>query len=310
MGNWKKYLLGVLFAAFVGAVVIYFAFPEALVWLLTTSARRSAGLESRSIRVGEHEIAYLEGGNGSPVVLLHGFAGSKDLWNAVAKNLTPTYRVVALDIPGFGESSKLPSESYDVGSQIERIHDFVRALGLSHYHLGGHSMGGTIAAGYAATYPEEVMSLLIAAAGGVESPEKSEFMRQLEQGENLLLPSSAEEIDAILQLVFFDPPSMPHPIKRSVVKYFLENRAFNEKIWADLMKDGPNALEPYLPRIEAPTLIIFGDSDRLVHPSTLAVYEKAIARHESAIIENCGHALLGECPEAMAQEYLAFLPTP
>ena len=141
MGTWKKYLLGVLLVAFGAAVVIYFAFPEAVVWPLTTSARRSAGLESRSIRVGEFEIAYLDGGSGNTVVLLHGFGASKDLWNAVARYLTPEYRVIALDIPGFGESSKLPSESYDAASQIERIHAFVRALGLSRYHLGGQSMG-------------------------------------------------------------------------------------------------------------------------------------------------------------------------
>jgi abhydrolase domain-containing protein 6 len=310
MGNWKKYLLGVLLVVFVGALVIYFAFPEVLVRLATTSARRSAGLESRSIRVGEHEIAYLEGGSGSPVVLLHGFAASKDLWTAVAKHLTPEYRVIALDIPGFGESSKLPSESYDVGSQVERIHDFVKALHLSRYHLGGMSMGGTIAAVYAATYPEGVISLLVAAAPGVDSQEKSELTIRRERGESPLLPSSEEGVDALLQLAFFNPPSMPGVIKRVLVRQITESRAFNEKILADLMKDRPDALEPYLPSIEARTLIVFGDSDRIVHPSSLAVFEKGIVRHEGAIIENCGHALPRECPDALAQEYLAFLAAP
>jgi pimeloyl-ACP methyl ester carboxylesterase len=222
----------------------------------------------------------------------------------------PKYRVIALDIPGFGESSKLPSESYDVGSQVERIHDFVRALDLSRYDLGGMSMGGTIAAAYAATYPKEVMSLLVAAAPGVESPEKSELTRRLERGENPLLPSSEEGVDALLRLAFFNPPSMPGVIERVLVRQLIESRAFNEKIYADMMRDGPKALEEYLPRIKARTLIIIGDSDRLVHPSSVAVFEKGIALHESAIIENCGHALPRECPEAVAQQYLAFLAVP
>jgi len=113
-----------------------------------------------------------------------------------------------------------------------------------------------------------------------------------------------------LRLVYFDPPSMPGPIKRVLVRQMIESRAFNEKIHADMIKDGPNALEPYLPRIEARTLIIWGDSDHLIHPSSVAVFEKGIARDESAIIENCGHILPRECPEAVAEEYLAFLASP
>ena len=310
MGGWRKYLLGGLLVVFVGSLVIYFAFPEALLWLLKTSARYSAGLESRSIRVGEREIAYLEGGSGSTLVLLHGFDDSGDAWSAIAKHLTPKYRVIAPDIPGFGETTKLPSESYDVLSQVERIHGFLRALDLSRYHIGGHSMGGFIATVYAVTYPEEVMSLLIAAAPGVNSAEKSEFMRRLDQGRNLLLPSSEEEVDVLLRLLYSNPPSIPSPIKRLIVNHVMENRAYNEKIWADLMKDGPDALKPYLPRIAVRTLIIFGDSDGLVHPSALAAFEEGIARHQSAIVENCGHEVQHECPDAVAQEYLEFLAAP
>jgi pimeloyl-ACP methyl ester carboxylesterase len=57
-------------------------------------------------------------------------------------------------------------------------------------------------------------------------------------------------------------------------------------------------------------LIVFGDSDRIVHPSSVAVFEKGIARHESVIIENCGHSLPNECPDSLAREYLAFLAAP
>jgi pimeloyl-ACP methyl ester carboxylesterase len=111
-------------------------------------------------------------------------------------------------------------------------------------------------------------------------------------------------------VAFFNPPSMPGVIKRVLVRQLMESRAFDEKIYADMMRDGPKALEEYLPRIKARTLIIIGDSDRLVHPSSVAVFEKGIALHESAIIENCGHALPRECPEAVAQQYLAFLALP
>jgi hypothetical protein len=97
--TWRNVILGGV-VVFAGSLVIYFASPEALLWLLKTSARQSAGPEPHSIRVGEREIAYLEGGTGSPALLLHDFDESGDQWAAIAKHLTPEYRVIAPDSSG------------------------------------------------------------------------------------------------------------------------------------------------------------------------------------------------------------------
>jgi pimeloyl-ACP methyl ester carboxylesterase len=292
------------------SLLVYFAFPEVILRLATESLRRSAGLERREIQVGQHEIVYLEGGSGPPVVLLHGFAASKDLWTTVGKRLTPSYRVVAPDLPGFGESSKLRSESYDIASQVERVHAFVKALELSRYHLAGQSMGGAIAAAFAAAYPEEVISLILSAAPGVDPPEKTEFAKRIEQGENPLLVRSEEELDEVFRLVYFQPPSLPGPIKRAMLKQVIESRSFNEKVFEDLVEAGPEGLAPILPQIEARTLILWGDHDYLVHPSSAEVFAEGIARHEVVILENCGHVIQRECPDEVARHYLAFLAAP
>ncbi len=307
MRGWKRYGLGALLLLVAASLLVYFAFPEALLRLATESLRRSAGLERHEIHVAQHKIVYLEGGTGTPLVLLHGFGASKDLWAVIGRHFTPNYRLIAPDLPGFGESSKLASESYDIASQVERVHEFVKALGLSRYHLAGQSMGGTIAAGFAAAYPEEVINLIISAAAGVESPEKSEYAKRLERGENPLLVSSEEELDEFLRLVYFQPPSMPGAIKRAILKRVIESRTFNEKVFVDIIKEGGAGLTPFLPHIEAHTLILWGDHDRVFHPSSVGVFAEGIARHEVVMLENCGHVIQRECPDEAARHYLAFL---
>jgi pimeloyl-ACP methyl ester carboxylesterase len=293
--------LGVLSA------VVCFGRPDLILLGLAASARRSAGLERRTIEVGSHEIVYLEGGNGPAVVLLHGFGASKDLWNTVAGHLTPTYRVIVPDLPGFGESPSKERQRYDAENQALRVRAFLDALSIRDHHLGGNSMGGAISTVYAAKYPEAVKSLLIGAAPGVRSPEESEFERRLEAGENPMLVRNEADFDSLMELAFFRPPSIPGPLKRAMLDMSIRNRDAHSKIFDDFTQAGWSAIEPLLPRIQARTLVVWGEEDRIVHPSSASVFAAGIAGSEVAIFEECGHALPRECPELLVQRYASFL---
>ena len=83
----------------------YLLFPGVTFKILRNMERSAAGLEQKSIEVGKLHIEYLEGGKGEVLLLLHGFGGNKDNWTRVAKYLTPHFKVIAPDLPGFGESS-------------------------------------------------------------------------------------------------------------------------------------------------------------------------------------------------------------
>lgn len=307
--GWRRLLLAALVALFVGVAVIYLAFPELVAGAITASARRTAGLERLEVEADGHVIVYLDGGAGEPVVLLHGFGASKDLWNAVAARLTPYHRVIAPDLPGFGESPPLDHARYDATSQARRLRAFLDVLGVDEHHVGGNSMGGAISVVYAALYPEAVRSLLIGAAPGIRSPERSELERILEGGENPLLVRSEEDFDEILRLAFFRPPPIPGAIKRVMTRAAIRNHATRTRIFDDLAQSGVDALEPLLPQIAAPTLVVWGAEDRLVHPSSVEVFTREIPRAESEIFVACGHALPRECPDPLAERYLAFLGT-
>jgi pimeloyl-ACP methyl ester carboxylesterase len=112
-----------------------------------------------------------------------------------------------------------------------------------------------------------------------------------------------------MRLVFFRPPPRPAPILRVMADAAVRSRATHEKIFADLFSDGTGGLEPLLPGIAAPTLVVWGEEDRVVDPSSVPIFTSAIPHAESSVFEACGHALPLECPELLGRRYAAFLET-
>jgi len=288
-------------------IIMYFAFPEALVNLANNLERRAAGLSEKSITVGSHDIAYLEGGEGETVLLLHGFSADKGNWTRFSKYLTPEYHVVAIDLPGFGESTKIEAESYRIADQVKRVDGIVKSLGLEKFHLAGNSMGGSISGKYAAAFSGKVISLGLFNSGGVQScPEQSEFLRRLEKGENALLVKNAEDFARVLEFVFVKPPWIPRPIKTYLAQQAVSNRKFNEKIFREIREESSD-LRPDLPNIRVKTLILWGDTDRLIDVSCTKVLEEGLPNSTTVIMKNCGHSPMIERPEEAAGHYLAFL---
>jgi pimeloyl-ACP methyl ester carboxylesterase len=268
--------------------------------------RSAARLTERRITVAGHEVVYLDRGSGDPMVLLHGFGGDKDNWAFFAREIPDRYRVIALDLPGFGESSRHPEERYDVRSQSARLLAFVDALGLPRFHLAGNSMGGHLAARFALDHPERVRSLTLIDAGGVVAPHPSEVARALEAGRNPLVVDSVEDFDHVMALVFVKQPPIPGFIKRYLAERALANRDFNQKIFADLRATSWR-LEGELPGVRVPTLIVWGAEDRVIDVSAAGVFAAAIPGAQTAILPACGHSPMIEQPVETAQRYLGFL---
>jgi abhydrolase domain-containing protein 6 len=123
-------------------VAVYYIFPGASFKFLLKTERSIAGLKQNNITIEGFNIQYLEGGQGDVILFLHGFGANKDNWTRFSKYLTPHFRVIAPDLPGFGESTRDAAASYTISVQADRIHAFANALGLKAFHLGGNSMGG------------------------------------------------------------------------------------------------------------------------------------------------------------------------
>jgi pimeloyl-ACP methyl ester carboxylesterase len=105
-------------------------------------------------------VSVTVGGNGPPVVLIHGYAETSRMWKPLVKALAPRFTVVAPDLPGIGDSS-IPKSGIDMKTSAERIHAAVRALGYTKVRVVGHDIGLMVAYAYAAMYPQEVEKLAL-----------------------------------------------------------------------------------------------------------------------------------------------------
>lgn len=277
-------------------------------WLYSfdTHYRRTlAGLKKKFIQAGSQTIAYLEGGKGDTALLLHGFGTDKDNWVRFSRYLTKSYHVIAPDLPGFGESSVTISESYDIESQVKRIHEFVLKVGLKKFHLAGNSMGGLIAGIYAADYPDEILSLSLIDPGGVMDREPSSIALEVEKGNNPLVPAQPSDFDILLKFVFVKPPFVPGTVKLYLGEQAAARKDFNQRVFIEAKPE--DQLERRMKDIHVNTLIIWGDTDRVFPVSGAPVLNKGIAASKLITMKNCGHVPMYERPEETAGYYLEFI---
>jgi abhydrolase domain-containing protein 6 len=279
-----------------------------LATMLIGFERFMSGLRRHSIQVGDHRIVYSEGGpsEAETVLLLHGFGASGDSWNRFAASLTKKYRVIAPDLPGWGASTRLESASYAYPSQLERLQGLVQELELARFHLVGHSMGGFLAAAYAARFPAQVVTLGLVAPHGMAEPRPGELARSVERGDNWLVVSSMEGFQRLLANLFVKRPYIPGPVIKYLAQRAVRGSAKSRQIFEEMQRNEPPLIKT-LPQIEAPSLIVWGDQDRVLDVSCADLFQANIRRAQLLILKQCGHMPLTEQVQAWARPYLAFI---
>lgn len=303
-----KKLIAALILLLAGTAALLYLSPAALLTSIQLVERQRAGLSLKQISVGDLSIHYYEGGPSSAqtILMVHGFAANKDNWLRFARHLSQDYRVIALDLPGFGASDK-PAGSYDVGTQTERLASVIDALAIEQLHLIGNSMGGHISALYAARYPHRTLSLALLDNAGITSPQPSELMQRLQRGEpNPLVVKSPEDFQRLLDFIFVQPPYLPESLKGYFAEQAIANSAHYDQVFVHLI-ERYIPLEPELPKIQAPTLIIWGAEDRALHVSSVEVMQPLLRKPSVVILADTGHAPMIERAELTAQHYRAFL---
>jgi pimeloyl-ACP methyl ester carboxylesterase len=172
-----------------------------------------------------------------------------------------------------------------------------------------------LAALYGATYPQKVLTLALLAPGGVGSPNPSEVAILIKGGKNPLLTGNIEDYDKLLKLCFVKPPFIPAQFKKVLAADAVAHRDFNKKIFDDtygnLTKEELSAREnfllPYLPQIQAPVLVIWGDTDKVLDVGGVAVLEKNLKNNRTVIMKDTGHTPMLEKPQETASYYVSYL---
>jgi len=285
---------------------IYFLSPGTVIALSTRSARWKAGVEVKTVAVGDHTWPYLTGGKGYPVLMLHGFGMHKDFWGELTPALTKQYRVVIPDLPGFGENSRIKTAVYDLPQQAKRVREFVKKIGLEKFYLIGFSMGGGIAAYYAGEYPDSVKGLVLIDALGIDTPGESDFEKLYKAGEKPLLVKNVEQFNRVMAIGYLEPPKVPGHIKKYLAAMGAKDYDFHEKIFDDLGKGGANVLENRLGKIQARTLILWGDKDRIFDAATASAFKHGIRDSRMVIVKGSGHMVYIEKPDEAVKAVIDF----
>jgi pimeloyl-ACP methyl ester carboxylesterase len=232
--------------------------------------------------VGRAVVAYDVAGDGPPLVLVHGLAGSSRWWRHNVPALSRQFRVHTVDLVGFGGSRGGPPFALAEAPAI--LGDWLRQLDLAPCALVGHSMGGLVAADLAATRPELVARLALVDAAAL--PVGRRYARHLWG-----LAGIARRARLSLLPVLLADSLRAGP------------RTLLGAIWQILSAD----ISPRLGAIQAPTLVIWGEHDTLLPLAMGEQLRASIPRAELAVIRGAGHNPMWERPAAFNDALLAFL---
>lgn len=276
--------------------------------------RTWAGLTTRTLKVGDVEWAYSEGGDKSKptVMLIHGLSGSRDNWNRVARYLTPYYHVIIPDLPAHGDT-KVPAE-YDlqVPNMVEALRRFTEAAGINkNLHIAGHSLGGAVASLYAAQYFFDTQSLLLIDSAGVYKSAQSIYLKDPTQLRGLVV-SKPGDFDKLIQIAMYNPPFIPTFLKQEQEKLMISQSGTTSRVIEQLIKlygyYTPETFALAAKAIEAPTLIIWGQQDKVIDVGVVPELKGLIKNaQEPVILQNVGHTPILEAEQLVIQKYLPFL---
>lgn len=281
-------------------------------WLMRANFAReamAAHLETHSVQAGDTRWVYYEGGSGPTIVLLHGFADRRQVWLDVAKRLTPHFHLIIPDLPGWGDSSRLPGASYDIDAQAARLQTFVQTLRLGRFVLVGHSMGGAIAGVYAAEHPEHVAELALVDAFGLKYKENA-FARESLAGKDPFLFDDRAGFAKAAALVLDKPLDLPGRFVDVLVARNVKNHAFIKHVFNQLRQPSQYlAVQHRLAQLDMPVLGLWCHDDKIIDRSALDSLRNGLTHASaisSSIISGCNHMPMLEKPAETAQILTGF----
>jgi pimeloyl-ACP methyl ester carboxylesterase len=243
------------------------------------------------------------------VVLLHGFGSSLHTWDEWARVLDKSYRVVRLDIAGFGLSDAPKDLDFSDQADVRRLAQFLDELGIDQFVLVGHSMGGRIAWNFASTYPNRVTRLVLMAPDGFPLPGQSIGQRPYDVGklaDMILLFLPKYLVKKILEPAFYDPANLSNELFNRYYDLLRApgvRRAILERMRQTINSDPSERLKT----IVAPTLLLWGTNDRMIPSSNSKDYERFIPNTQTVLIPQTGHLLQEENPAKGLQAIVQFL---
>ncbi len=256
----------------------------------------------QKLTVNNQEIAYQEVGKGTTTLLfVHGLSSTMESWKNNLEGLKDEFHCIAIDLPGYGKSSKLRTD-YSLRDYAEIINSFVQKKELRNVILVGHSMGGQIAMHTVLENPDTFKKLILIAPAGIETFTSQEAtLMKTSYTPQVVINTSDEQVVANYKLNFYE---FPESANAMVEQRIAMKEAEDFPMYAELIVNNIHAMldEPVLSKvseISVPVLMIYGQNDMLIpnryfHPtesieSLVNTSKEKFKDIHVEVIEEAGH---------------------
>lgn len=254
------------------------------------------------VQIGDIRIRMLERGTGSPLIFLHGLGGSIESWINNLDSMSAKFRAIALDLPGFGQSSK-PRINYSISFYRDFLVKFMNHVGLARASIVGSSLGGHIACELAIAKPNLVDKLVLVSPAGA-LPRSFRASPALKRYMKVTSAHSVEEVKRALFAV--DKKPVDDSYAKVVFERFSEPNA--KEAFLSALKGSASAprLQSRLGKIRAQTLLIWGKEDIMIPVKFVEPFVR-MKDCRVVMLERCGHRPHAERPTVFNEVVHGFL---
>ncbi len=280
---------------------------------------RFLGLKEDTIEVENYTISYLKKRKHytHTLVSLHGLNGTKETWLPFLKHLNLNYQTILIDLLGCGKSSKPFEFDYSLTSQAQFLQKLISALiekeGIKRFSLLGHSMGGGLAILLANSFKLDALILVAPLSINYHSSyliEQTKALKSIKQASFFHI-CSIERFWALIDTLFYIKPKIPNIIIEDIIAKKCADAKLEEKKILALINEKEYKLADDLTlvakSINIPTLIIWGEEDRVLNVANAYELQKLIKHSQLLIFKECGHMVAMEYPKKFAATIDKFL---
>jgi pimeloyl-ACP methyl ester carboxylesterase len=265
---------------------------------------------SSFISIDGINVHYRDVGKGEAILLIHGTGASLHTWEKWIDILSPSYRVISFDLPGFGLTGPDPNHNYQISRYTAILDSLMVKLKVDSFHIAGNSLGGLVAWRYTTQFPQKILTLNLIDAAGLPQPGKNPpFIFQLAKLPVLSTLLQKVTPKSIIENSMLDVYKNDQLVTEKLIdRYFeLSLREGNRTAFVKRMSQLNEKLDiSDLKKITAPVLIQWGKDDRWIPLANAFEFQKLIPNAE-LIIYDSGHVPMEENPTETVEDYVLFL---
>ena len=294
----KAFQRSVICAVVLATLAFIYLRPLSVLYIARNFYLYAIGMRGAFVDVKGHRIHYYSGGEGPPLVIVHGIATRAADGALIYRDLMRTRRVYALDLLGYGDSDKPSDSDYSVVTQAEIVRGFMDAVNVREADVMGVSMGGWIALKVVSEHPERVRRLVLVSSAGLAFPTTLT--------ETTFSPETLDELRVSFALQTDNAAKIPTFVQRDFLRRS-SSKAFIVRRSMASMLTLRDALDGKLQRVTMPVLLVWGTNDRIVPFSLAARMQKEMPQAQIVALQGCGHLAIVECRDRALPAIAKFL---